>query len=67
MKPDAPDLQLEEKLQAEWPGILRWAIDGCLDWQRNGLVRPESVVAATDDYFSDQDLFGQWLEEDVRC
>ena len=64
VKPDAPDLQLEEKLQAEWPGILRWAIDGCLDWQRNGLVRPESVVAATDDYFSDQDLFGHWLQED---
>jgi len=24
-------------------GILRWAIEGCLDWQANGLVRPDSV------------------------
>ena len=29
-----------EKLKAEWPGILRWMIEGCLDWQANGLVRP---------------------------
>ena len=39
-KPAEPDLSLPEKLKAEWPAILRWAIDGCLDWQGNGLVRP---------------------------
>ena len=38
-------------------------IDGCLDWQKNGLVRPSSVRAATEEYFNSQDLFGQWLEE----
>ena len=38
-------------------------IDGCLDWQANGLHRPEVVRAATDAYFADQDLFGQWLDE----
>ena len=26
-----------EKLKAEWPAILRWALDGCLEWQRSGL------------------------------
>jgi putative DNA primase/helicase len=62
-KPTAPDPQLERKLRAEWPGILRWMIEGCLDWQANGLVRPESVTTATADYFAEQDLFGQWLEE----
>jgi putative DNA primase/helicase len=40
-------------------------IDGCLDWQTNGLVRPETTIAATNDYFSEQDLFRQWLED--RC
>jgi len=39
-------------------------IEGCLDWQREGLIRPESVKAATDEYFNDQDLFSQWLVED---
>ncbi len=63
-KPAAPDRQLEEKLRAEWPGILRWMIDGVLDWQLNGLVTPKSVAEATTEYFNDQDLFGQWLEEE---
>ncbi len=45
--PPVPDLKLESKLRAEWPDILRWAIEGCLDWQRNGLVRPAAVTGAT--------------------
>src|SRR5262249_46311790 len=62
-KPTIPDANLEEKLRAEWPMILRWMIDGCLDWQRNGLVRPETVTATTDAYFEDQDLLGQWIDQ----
>ena len=62
-KPATPDKQLEEKLRAEYPAILRWMIEGCLDWQENGLVRPESVREATASYFDEQDLFGQWIEE----
>ena len=67
-KPKAPDKDLEEKLRKEWPSILSWMIEGCLDWQMNGLVRPKSVIAATEMYFSEQDLMGQWLNEecDVR-
>lgn len=63
-RPATPDRELESKLRAEWPGIFRWLIEGCLDWQANGLVRPESVKAATESYFSDMDMFGQWLEEE---
>jgi putative DNA primase/helicase len=63
VKPAVIDRQLEEKLLAEAPGILQWMIEGCLDWQANGLVRPEIVKAATDDYFSEQDVFGQWIED----
>lgn len=62
-KPVVVDYSLEETLRAEWPGILRWAIEGCLNWQKQGLVRPPIVSAATADYFSEQDLFGQWLDE----
>lgn len=67
-KPKAPDKDLEEKLRNEWPAILRWMIEGCLDWQIHGLVRPKSVIAATETYFAEQDLMGQWLNEecDVR-
>jgi putative DNA primase/helicase len=63
-KPDSPDRQLEAKLKDEWPAILRWAIEGCLDWQKNGLMRPASVKAATGKYFADQDLWTQWLDEE---
>ena len=42
------DLELPEKLKAEWPGILSWMIDGCLMWQADGLDPPESVRAATE-------------------
>jgi putative DNA primase/helicase len=38
-------------------------IDGFLDWKAHGLVRPEVVRQATDEYFDDQDVFGQWLDE----
>ena len=62
-KPATPDRQLEQKLRAEYPAILRWMIDGCLDWQRHGLIKPKVVRQATQAYFDDQDLFGQWIEE----
>jgi putative DNA primase/helicase len=64
-RPEVPDRQLEEKLKAEWPGILRWAIEGCLDWQANGLIRPPSVLRATTDYFAEQDIFRTWLEDEA--
>jgi putative DNA primase/helicase len=64
-KPPTPDRDLEAKLRAEWPGILRWMIDGCLIWQRFGLVRPQVVLETTEEYFSEQDSIRQWIED--RC
>jgi putative DNA primase/helicase len=63
--PPTPDRQLEAKLQAEWPGILAWMLEGCLDWQASGLVRPKVVTDATAEYFAAQDVIGRWLAE--RC
>ncbi len=59
------DVKLPGKLIGEWPGILRWGIDGCLEWQKQGLNLPDSVTRATDAYFTEQDLFAGWLKE--RC
>jgi putative DNA primase/helicase len=66
-KPATLDRGLEQKLIAEAPGILQWMIEGCLDWQANGLSKPASVLAATEEYFSDQDLFAHWLAEECIC
>jgi putative DNA primase/helicase len=49
--------------QAELPGILTWAIEGCLEWQRDGLGVPDEVVDATREYESEQDTFSMFLEE----
>lgn len=62
-KPTTPDPDLERALRDEWPAIFRWMVDGCLDWQEHGLVRPPVVIEATREYFEDQDVFGQWLDE----
>ena len=57
------DDHLEEKLMEELPGILAWAVKGCLQWQEQGLAPPAEVLAATQDYRESQDTLGQWLEE----
>jgi putative DNA primase/helicase len=56
---------LPDKLWSEREAILRWCIDGCLEWQRIGLAPPPSVRKTTDEYFDDQDNLGQWLEDCV--
>lgn len=62
-KPETVDKKLSEKLRPEYPAILRWMIEGCIRWQKNGLQKPECVSAETADYFETQDIFGQWLDE----
>lgn len=52
-----------EKFQEEMPGILGWAVLGCLLWQAVGLPAVDSVQAATAEYRNEQDLLQQFLEE----
>lgn len=63
--PNERDPELAEKLRPEWPAILKWAILGCLEWQKYGLNPPAAVLDATDLYLSGEDAMGLWLEE--RC
>jgi putative DNA primase/helicase len=57
------DKQLSHKLRIEWPAILRWAVTGCLTWQRDGLKAPDEVKAATDEYKIDMDVLGEFIDE----
>ena len=61
--PEKKNPNLSEELKAEWGGILQWMIDGCLDWQRQGLAAPADVKAATADYMEAEDSTQSWLEE----
>jgi putative DNA primase/helicase len=63
IRPEERDPDLPDKLKAEWPAILRWAIDGCLEWQRLGLRQPVSVREATEDYLSQEDAVAIWLND----
>lgn len=62
-RPPTADHGLKDALKAEFPGILSWAMLGCLDWQTNGLMRPRAVVEATETYLESQDSFSIWLDE----
>ena len=60
---ETQDPHLEEKLREELPGILAWAVRGCLAWQRSGLPTPQPVREATADYRAESDPVGNWLDE----
>ena len=57
------DKNLPAKLQAELPGILNWALAGCLAWQSDGLGTPDDIAAATSEYRSAQDVLGVFLAD----
>jgi len=59
------DRNLKDALRAEYPGILAWMVDGCLEWQRRGLEPPQSVRAATEQYRAESDPVADFLRE--RC
>lgn len=63
---DERDPLLHEKLHAEFPAILRWAIDGCLAWQRDGLTTPAAVTVASAAYLEAEDSLGQWIADRVQ-
>ena len=52
-----------EKLAAEAQGILAWCVRGALAYQKDGLQPPAAVRKARDDYKSDMDLLGEWMDE----
>lgn len=60
---DQRDPKLEEKLKAEWPGILVWLVQGCLAWQRDGIKMPPEVEAATQSYRHSSNTFLRFVEE----
>lgn len=57
------DPRMEEKLTAELPGILAWAVRGALSWQAEGIPAPQAVMAATDAYRAAQDTLAAWIGE----
>ena len=57
------DKDLATRLRAEHPGILAWAIEGCLAWQRVGLSPPPIVANATAKYLEEEDSLAAWMDD----
>lgn len=58
------DLQLKYRLREnELPGVLAWAVRGCLEWQRQGLNPPPEVRASTEDYRSEMDSMANFFRD----
>ena len=55
--------ELSSELKEELPGILRWTVEGCFDWQKDRLKEPKEVKLATAKYKADMDIIGDFLKD----
>lgn len=58
--------EIVAELLSEGEGILNWMLAGLTDFLANGLVIPEQIRAATDDYRDDMDPVGSFLRACVN-
>lgn len=63
LRKDEMDLDLPEKLKAEYPGILNWLIAGVKAWLERGLETPPEVDEAIEDYRRGANPFAEWFAE----
>jgi putative DNA primase/helicase len=57
------DKLLEDKLKEEASGILNWLLEGVEKWQKEGLIAPEIILKATDEYRKEMDVIGAFINE----
>lgn len=60
------DKDLVDKLVNEIPQILGWAIQGCINWQKEGLKQPSIIAQATQEYKNEMDTIKTFLDELVN-
>jgi putative DNA primase/helicase len=64
--PEERDPHLVEKLKAEASGVLNWILDGFRDWRDHGLIVPDAVRAATQEYREESDPIGQFIADAIE-
>ena len=60
------DPKLKEKLKKELSGILTWLVRGCLKYQLEGLIPPQSIKASTTQYQSDEDIIQLFIDQTLE-
>lgn len=61
------DKSLESKIKAECPQILAWAIEGCLEWQKEGLEMPDEIRIATNEYRDEMDIVRSFAKDRIKA
>ncbi len=62
--PEKPDRTLESRLwREEGPAILRWAVQGCMQWQRDGLGECSAVARSTSEYLAAVDPLHAFIRD----
>lgn len=62
-EPAERDATLRLRLRDEFPGILRWAIEGAKDWYAFGLGSTSTIDAQTEGYRMEMDQLGEFMAD----
>jgi putative DNA primase/helicase len=57
------DKVLKDRLIANREGILRWLVEGCIEWQQDGMRPPVSIIESVDEMAREADYLGQFIED----
>lgn len=63
---DKVDKELKYKLRKESAQILKWAVDGCIKWQKEGIQEPVCVLDAIKEYKTEMDLLATFVEQCIE-
>ena len=63
IKEEEMDRGLVHRLESELPGILAWAVQGCLEWQKNGLGMPSTSMSALHEYREETDKIADFVTD----
>ena len=60
------DRDLNDKLLAEAPGILAWAVEGAKTYLANGLIAPTAIRSASNEYMASEDTVQQFIDANIK-
>jgi putative DNA primase/helicase len=63
---DKRDVNIQEDLAKEHEGILAWLVRGAVSYYTTNLVAPAQVLASTEAYRAESDLFGQFITDTLQ-
>ena len=64
---DKIDRNLSYRLRKELPQIMRWAVEGCIKWQQEGLTKqPTCISQASEEYREEMDVLAKFIDDCIE-